>query len=99
MLTRYVKALCPQQAIDSYTPIAWHDVIGELSLTEARTAAAAVASRQPFVAPSEILAEANRAHRAELGRQRIAALKDGQTLRRSFDGCVIAGPSAAELTP
>ena len=51
LLTRYVKACCPQQAIDEYTPDAWHDLLGDLALADCRAAAAAVAKRQPFVAP------------------------------------------------
>lgn len=57
MLVRFVKALCPQQAIDTYTPDAWHEVIGHLELAECREAAAAVARRKPFVSPSEIIRE------------------------------------------
>ena len=56
-LTRYVKACCPQQAIDEYTPNAWHDLLGDLDLAVCRQAAARVARRQPFVAPAEIRAE------------------------------------------
>jgi hypothetical protein len=74
VITRYVKALCPQQAIDRYTPIAWHDLLGEFTETECHAAIAAVARRQPFVAPSEIIAEVRLARRAELGRQRQAEL-------------------------
>lgn len=57
VLARYVRALCPQQKFDEYTPDAWHDVIGEYSLASARSAAAAVARRQPFVSPAEIIDE------------------------------------------
>lgn len=56
ILARYVRALCPQQKFDEYTPDAWHDVIGDLPLDAARAAAAAVARRQPFVSPAEIRA-------------------------------------------
>lgn len=62
VLTRYVKALCPQQKIDKYTPDAWHDLLGHLPLDEARTAAATVAARQPFVSPSEIIGEIRARH-------------------------------------
>lgn len=65
LLTRYVKACCPQQAIDRYTPDAWHDLLGDLALNECRAAAAAIARRQPFVAPSEIIAEVSRSHISE----------------------------------
>lgn len=57
ILARYVRALCPQQKFDEYTPDAWHDVLGEYTLNDARQAAARVAKRQPFVAPAEIADE------------------------------------------
>lgn len=56
-LTRYVKACCPRQAIDEYTPDAWHDLLGDLDLDACRQAVTRVARRQPFVAPAEIRAE------------------------------------------
>jgi hypothetical protein len=57
VLARYVRALCPQQKFDEYTPDAWHDVLADFRLADARAAAAAVARRQPFVSPAEIIAE------------------------------------------
>lgn len=57
ILARYVRALCPQQKFDEYTPDAWHDVLADFALTDARTAAAAVARKQPFVSPAEIVTE------------------------------------------
>lgn len=57
VLARYVRALCPQQKFDEYTPDAWHDVLGEYRLADARAAAAAVAKRQPFVSPAEIIGQ------------------------------------------
>jgi hypothetical protein len=57
ILARYVRALCPQQKFDEYTPDAWHDVLADFALTDARTAAATVARKQPFVSPAEIVAE------------------------------------------
>ncbi|WP_370665365.1 hypothetical protein [Streptomyces sp. IBSBF 2507] len=56
-LCRYVRALCPQQKFDEYTPDAWHDILGDYQLADARQAAAQVARRQPFVAPAEIADE------------------------------------------
>jgi hypothetical protein len=55
MLARYVRALCPQQKFDEYTPDAWHDVLGDYTLLECRGAAAEMARRQPFVSPAEII--------------------------------------------
>lgn len=57
VLARYVRALCPQQKFDEYTPDAWHDVLADFALADARAAAAAVARKQPFVSPAEIIAE------------------------------------------
>ncbi|MFG3660278.1 hypothetical protein [Streptomyces sp. NPDC047706] len=57
VLARYVRALCPQQKFDEYTPDAWHDVLSDFALADARAAAAAVARRQPFVSPAEIIDE------------------------------------------
>lgn len=74
-LARYVKACCPAQAIDEYTPDTWHDLLGDLDLEACRQAAARVARRQPFVAPAEIRAEV----RAERER-RLAACRSDQLL-------------------
>jgi hypothetical protein len=64
LLTRYVKACCPQQAIDEYTPDAWFDLLGDLNLIDCRRAVAEVGKRQPFVAPAEIRAEVRRLREA-----------------------------------
>lgn len=64
LLVGYVRALCPQQRFDEYSPDAWYDVLHDYSLNEAKTAAASVASRQPFVAPSEIATEVRKQRRA-----------------------------------
>lgn len=63
ILARYVRALCPQQKFDEYTPDAWHDVLGDYTLDEARTAAATIARRQAFVAPGEIATEVRKGRR------------------------------------
>lgn len=62
MFTRYLRAIFPHQKIDEYTADAWHDVIRDLTLKDATDAAVAVAKRQPFISPSEIIAETRRAH-------------------------------------
>lgn len=81
LLTRYVKACCPQQAIDEYTPDAWHDLLGNLGLADCRAAVAAVAKRQPFVAPAEIIAEVKRASRAAEDAARTRTLLDPAAYR------------------
>ena len=66
LLTEYVRACCPQQAIGEYTPDAWHDLLGDLSLADCKAAVAQVARRQPFVAPAEIRAEIKHARSERL---------------------------------
>lgn len=73
VLVRYVKACCPQQAIDEFTPEAWHDLLGDLELADCRRAVTTVARRQPFVAPSEI--------RAEVSRSLVLSLPHSQACR------------------
>jgi hypothetical protein len=76
LLTRYVKACCPQQHIDDYTPDAWCDVLGDLDLEACKAAAAAVARRQPFVAPAEIRAEIRRVRDERIAREALPAPAD-----------------------
>lgn len=67
IIVAYVRACCPQQRMDEYTPDAWHDLLGDLALGDCRAAARAVAQRQPFVSPSEIREEVKRIREARLG--------------------------------
>jgi hypothetical protein len=76
IITRYVKACCPQQAIDEFTPDAWHELLGAFGYQECRDAVTAVARRQPFVAPAEIIAEISW-HRPPPGSINIEAFLDG----------------------
>lgn len=112
-LTRYVKACCPQQAIDEYTPDAWHDLLGDLDLDTCRQAAARVARRQPFVAPAEIRAEVRTERQ-----QRLAACRSDtflphgdsadnvaeyllgvrQRIKKAASGSVTAKPGLASRT-
>jgi len=73
LLTRYVKACCPQQHIDEYTPDAWHDLLADLDAADSRTAVAEIVKRQPFVAVAEIRAEVKRIRRDRLEREIIPA--------------------------
>jgi hypothetical protein len=59
-LCRLAKAACPQQAIDEHTPEAWFLLMGNVRFEDARDALVAITQRQPFVAPSEIIAEVRR---------------------------------------
>ena len=66
LLCRYVKACCPQQAIDEYTPTAWADLLHDIRFEDAQAAVRAVAAKQPFVAPAEIRAEVARIRGARI---------------------------------
>lgn len=66
LLVRYVRALCPSQKIDEFTPDAWFDILAAYDLDACRNACAALAHRQPYIAPSEIITEVRRERRARL---------------------------------
>ncbi|WP_369183307.1 hypothetical protein [Streptomyces sp. Y1] len=66
LLARYVRALCPQQKFDEYTPDAWHDVLGDYELQDCKQAAAEIARRQPWIAPAEIIDEVRRTRNGRL---------------------------------
>jgi hypothetical protein len=66
ILTRFVKACCPQQAIDRYTPDAWYRLLKDLDFADCERAVETVANRQPFVAANEIRAEVKRHREAQI---------------------------------
>jgi hypothetical protein len=66
LLTEYVRACCPQQAIGEYTSDAWYDLLGDLSLADCKAAVAEIAKRQPFVAASDIRAEVKEARKQRI---------------------------------
>jgi hypothetical protein len=86
-LARYVKACCPQQQIDDYTPNAWYDLLGHLELAECREAAASVARRKPFVAPSEIIREVADARSFNEPHSNACRSNDHGDCRSSWCGC------------
>lgn len=71
ILARYVKACCPQQVIDEFTPDAWHDLLGDLRLEDCRAAVTDVARMQPFVAPSEIRGRVKEVRQGRLDRSPV----------------------------
>jgi hypothetical protein len=66
LLTRYVKACCPQQHFDSYTPDAWHKLLGDLQFADCEAAVTELAKSQPFIAPCDIRAEVKRVREARI---------------------------------
>ncbi|MEV1079915.1 hypothetical protein AB0I98_16960 [Streptomyces sp. NPDC050211] len=67
-IAEYVQAACPAQKFGEYTPDVWGEILAPYAVDEARAAVIAVARRQPFVSPAEIVAEvkARRTERIEL---------------------------------
>lgn len=69
LLTRWVRATCPQQKIDEYTTDAWHDFLAGYSLDEARAAVHRhVALGNAFISIGEICAQIRRARNDRLAR-------------------------------
>lgn len=92
-LCRFAKACCPQQVFDQWTPDAWAELLGDITLELAKDAVLAVARRQPFVSPSEIRAEVGRIRRERvvgLGAQQppaaIEAIEDPDEFDRAYRG-------------
>lgn len=85
MLVRYVRAACPQQAMDEYTPDVWFDIIGDLDFAAAREAVVAIKREKPFVDPSDILTRVKRVQRDLEDRGRIRELLDPETYRREVE--------------
>jgi hypothetical protein len=70
--------------MDEFTADAWHDLLGDVGLDEARAAVVVVAQRQPFAAASEIRTEVKRARGIQAERQRTEALV-GPVRRRQLE--------------
>ena len=65
-LCRSVKAICPAQAMDAYTPDAWHLVLDDIRLTDAQEAIRALGKIQHFIDPADIRAEVRHIRRKRL---------------------------------
>lgn len=65
-LVRFVKALCPAQKIDEYTPDAWTLVIGDLEFADAEAAVKKLGRAQAFIAAADIATEVGRMRAARL---------------------------------
>ncbi|NEB57619.1 hypothetical protein G3I48_35900 [Streptomyces griseus] len=56
-IAEYVAAACPAQKFGEYTPDVWGEILKPYAVDEARTAVIAVARRQPWISPAEIVEE------------------------------------------
>lgn len=69
VLTRYVRAVCPQQRIDEYTADAWFDFLEPYTLTETRAAVYRhVTLGNAFISIGEIVAQIRKARNDRLSR-------------------------------
>jgi hypothetical protein len=98
MLVAYVAGACPQQKMNELTPDAWHDILGHLDYADCRQAARAVASRQPFVAPSEIITEIAAARSAEQPHSNACRGGDHRDCRVSWCMCACHPQAVRALT-
>ncbi|MGW6461021.1 zinc finger domain-containing protein [Streptomyces sp. NPDC055078] len=67
-IAEYVAAACPAQKFGEYTPDVWGEILAPYAVDEARAAVIAIARRQPWISPAEIVTEIKerRAERIEL---------------------------------
>lgn len=81
LLVVYVRAYCPQQKFDEYTPDAWHEVLGQYTLDEAKAAVRALITEGAvFVAPGEIVTRIRKARAAILDRHTEVEPPEAATL-------------------
>jgi hypothetical protein len=76
-LCRTVKACCPAQAFDRYTPDAWYVVLGDYDFEEAMTAVRVLASTLRFIAPADIIQEIKHMRNERARASQEAQLWDG----------------------
>jgi hypothetical protein len=91
ILTRYVRAMCPQQKFDEYTADAWHNILNGYSLDEARTAVDRhITAGHAFVAVGEIITEIRKARNDRLERHTEAEPPAGDTGDHAYRAALIA---------
>lgn len=67
-LLRIVKAACPAQKLDEYTPEAWADLLSDLRFEDCQEALRNLGRRLVFIAPAEIRIEVRRIRKDRLDR-------------------------------
>lgn len=63
LISRLVKAACPSQKFDEYTPDVWAPMLADIDYGAAEKAIVEIGKRQKWIAPSDIIAEVRRASR------------------------------------
>lgn len=59
-------AACPSQKFNDYTPDVWGEILIDIRFVDAKEAMYAIKRRQPWVDPSEIIAEVKRIRRKRI---------------------------------
>lgn len=59
-LIRFVKALCPAQKFDEYTPDAWELILGDMPFDDAKDALKKLGGELRFISPADIAQEVRR---------------------------------------
>jgi hypothetical protein len=91
ILTRYVRAMCPQQKLDEYTADAWRNVLSGYSLDEARAAVdRRVTAGHAFVAVGEIITEIRKARNDRLDQHSDAEPPPGDTGDATYRAALLA---------
>ncbi|MER8083805.1 hypothetical protein ABTZ57_01250 [Streptomyces sp. NPDC094048] len=108
-IAEYVAAACPAQKFGEFTPDVWGEILAPYDLDDARRAVIAVAARQPFISPAEIITEikARRADRIDAahvlydGDPGETGLESAQSIRAlvqaAADGHLPARPARAAI--
>ena len=85
-LCRLVAALSPAQAWDEYTADAWAEVLPrDFTLEECQAALVAVKRRQPWVDPSDLIAEVRRARRPAEDAEQLRTVIDPDAYRAQIE--------------
>lgn len=66
LIIRSVKALCPAQKFDEYTPDLWNEVLADTDFTDAKTAIITLRRSAAWIGPSEIDTEVRTIRRRRL---------------------------------
>ena len=91
LLVRYVRALCPQQKFDEFTPDAWLDILAPYDIDEIRAAVSRhVTAGNAFVAVGEIAAQIRKARNDRLARHTEAEPPYGDLDDASYKAALIA---------
>lgn len=65
-LGKWCQAAFPQQKWDQYTPDVWADLLEDYSAEDAKQAAKTLATRQPFIALSDLVGEIKSIRKARI---------------------------------